>query len=163
MNKQTHTSLEIANVFIALAERDGRTLSIMQLLKLVYIAHGFSLAILNKPLIEDRIEAWKHGPVIPKIYNFFRGVFRNHSIDVAFYAAGQDGKVLMPDLTVEESNLISQVYLKYGSLSAFRLSDLTHQPGGPWEQASKRGYYEKMTDAEIKQHYSEIVSDGYGN
>ena len=40
----------------------------MKVLKLVYMAHGFNLAITDDPLINDRVEAWKFGPVIRPLY-----------------------------------------------------------------------------------------------
>ncbi|HHB81002.1 MAG TPA: DUF4065 domain-containing protein, partial [Aliiroseovarius sp.] len=62
----------IANWFVTRAERDGRPLSIMHLLKLIYVAHGWYLETRKAPLIFNRIEAWQYGPVIPDVYNAFR-------------------------------------------------------------------------------------------
>jgi antitoxin SocA-like protein len=59
----------VANEFIRLAEADGRALTPLQVIKLAYIAHGWMLALYQRPLISDSIEAWKYGPVIPTLYH----------------------------------------------------------------------------------------------
>jgi hypothetical protein len=61
--------LQIANEFISLAKERGEPLSNMKLQKLVFIAHGWSLAILNKPLFYEDVCAWRYGPVVPKLYD----------------------------------------------------------------------------------------------
>src|SRR5882762_236012 len=63
----------IANVFLALAEAEGKHLTPLQLIKLVYIAHGWYLALTQKPLISEQAEAWQYGPVIPSLYQEFKG------------------------------------------------------------------------------------------
>ncbi|MCD8455896.1 DUF4065 domain-containing protein [Xylella taiwanensis] len=40
----------------------------MQVLKLVYIAHGWHLGFRQEPLLNKRVEAWRHGPVIRSLY-----------------------------------------------------------------------------------------------
>ena len=62
----------VANHFLDLAERDGTTLNPMKIQKLVYIAHGWHLAIMEKPLIHESVEAWTYGPVIPDLYHEFK-------------------------------------------------------------------------------------------
>ena len=62
------SSITVANEFISLAKKDGYYFTPMQLLKLVYIAHGWMFGFFNEPLIDDDIEAWKYGPVIPNLY-----------------------------------------------------------------------------------------------
>ena len=53
----------VANEFIRLAKADCKSFTPSQLMKLAYIAHGWMLALYQRPLITDRIEAWKYGPV----------------------------------------------------------------------------------------------------
>ncbi len=137
---------QIANWFIARAAKDGRVMSIMWLLKLVYIAHGWRLETQDAPLFRNRIEAWRYGPVIPDIYN----VFRKQGIKVSRPAKGEGWTDILP----RDENLLEQVYEIYGKLSALRLSNLTHVAGGPWDIAMKTGgAYAPIPDELIKLHY----------
>ena len=40
----------------------------LKIQKLLYYADGINLAITGKPLFEDKIYAWPHGPVIKNVY-----------------------------------------------------------------------------------------------
>lgn len=44
----------------------------LKLQKLLYLAQGFSYAFNDKPLFDDDIEAWVHGPVVPIVYNEYK-------------------------------------------------------------------------------------------
>lgn len=136
---------QVANWFTDRALRDGRSLSIMSLLKLTYIAHGWHLETQHKPLFQNHIQAWQYGPVIPDVYN----AFRRQGINVS-------GPVPVPpaQFSTEDENLLEQIYDVYGSLGAFQLSEITHVTGGPWDIATKTGgYYATIPDELIKQHY----------
>jgi uncharacterized phage-associated protein len=136
---------QIANWFVSRSQRDGRRMSIMSLLKLTYIAHGWNLEMHSEPLFGNRIEAWQYGPVIPEVYHAFRG-----------QGIGVSGTVAAPagEISVRDEHLLEQVYSNYGKLSAFQLSELTHVDGGPWDIATKTGgYYAPIPNELIKQHY----------
>lgn len=137
---------QIAGWFVNRANRDGRTLTIMQLLKLVYIAHGWHLETSGgAPLIRNKIEAWKFGPVIPDVYN----AYRPQGINVRT-AVGNSPV----EISAHAASILEYTYNTYGSLSAQHISDLTHEAGGPWEIATKtRGYFAPITDDLILPHY----------
>jgi uncharacterized phage-associated protein len=40
--------------------------------KLVYYAQGFALALLDRPLFPQHIEAWIYGPVVPALYREYK-------------------------------------------------------------------------------------------
>lgn len=136
---------QIANWFIQRATTEGRSLSIMSLLKLVYIAHGWRLEMRNEPLIQNRIEAWRYGPVIPDVYN----TFRPQGITPRTLAQGYELPVDAEDL-----EFLEQIYQIYGRMSPMRLSDLTHVPGGPWEVATESsGWFAPISNELIQSHY----------
>lgn len=136
---------QIANWFVTRAAREGRSLSIMQLLKLVYISHGWYMEMSGAPLIRNKIEAWKHGPVIPDVYH----AFRRQGVDVSQAVSG-----FGMELNSYVEGVLEQIYQIYGKLPARRLSDMTHEPGGPWELASKRfGFFAPITNDLILSHY----------
>ena len=140
----TYDARQIAGWFIERATSDGRTLSVMSLLKLAYIANGWHLEIYNRPLFHNRIEAWRYGPVIPDMYHAFRpqGIRPTKPLDD------------YPPVCGETGDFLEQVYGIYGGMSPFRLSALTHVKDGPWDfVTSNGGTYSQIPDHLIKQHY----------
>lgn len=138
----------IANWFVNRAQQEGRQLTIMQLLKLIYISHGWHLEMQHSPLIINKVEAWKFGPVIPDVYNAFRaqGVQVQHPVPVT-------PRPIAPS----DVHLLEQIYNSYGGLSAQKLSDITHIPGGPWDQATRQlGYFAPITNDIILPHYQQL-------
>ena len=68
-------ALAIANYFIELAHKDNIDIRPLKLMKLVYIAHGYILALLDKPTDGaklEKVEAWQYGPVFPSVYYSFK-------------------------------------------------------------------------------------------
>jgi len=64
-----HTAKAVANYVLDLSEREGVEITPLKLQKMVYIAHGWHLAIRGQPLVTDEYaEAWDHGPVFPSLY-----------------------------------------------------------------------------------------------
>ena len=64
---------DVANFFIRLSLSDSEDyITNLKLNKLMYYAQGWSLARLGKPLVQNDIQAWKYGPVIPAIYHDYK-------------------------------------------------------------------------------------------
>ena len=62
-----HGSRAVANCLIERAKEEGGFVTSMRLLKLVCIAHGWNLAIRERPLVREAAGAWKYDPVIPDL------------------------------------------------------------------------------------------------
>ena len=66
-------STDIADEFLRLAAANGERLNQLQLQDLVYIAHGWRLALSGEPLTGDRPEASETGPIYRRLANVFAG------------------------------------------------------------------------------------------
>lgn len=112
------------------AARAARRLTPMQVIKLTYISHGWMLALRDRPLFGEAVEAWEHGPVIPAVY----GEYMKYG--------GGPVKVEGDEHTVmerEKQDMVEQVFRRYGHMHAFQLSGLTHQKGSPWHITRQQG------------------------
>lgn len=142
-----HDSLNIANRFLSLAEEQGDSLTPMQLLKLVYIAHGWMYGLYGRPLISDEVQAWQYGPVIPKLYDAIKH-FHSHPVQGRLYCEAKT------PLTMAEDSIVKQVYDIYGHMSGPALSRLTHMGGTPWERTYVPGSFGKAISPDlIENHY----------
>ncbi|WP_244215095.1 Panacea domain-containing protein [Pseudomonas sichuanensis] len=134
-------SIDVANHFLTL-EGEAGEISNLKLQKLVYYAQGFSLALLGKPLFEDRIEAWMHGPVVPELYRCFSLHGSNPIPAPALFEPTMFSR--------EQSRLIAEVFAVYGQYSAWKLRQLTHEED-PWRDNYQEGAFSR----EIPRHEME--------
>lgn len=143
----------VAIEFLRLAEDRGVALTPLQLMKLVYIAHGWMLGLWQRPLITNRIEAWKYGPVIPDLYHTTKE-FGSGFITGELPIRQNPRPPLLDD---DEVNLIREVSEIYGKLSGIQLSAMTHKPGTPWAETyrSDVGHIPISNDV-ISEHYRNL-------
>ena len=150
-----HDARAIANEFLKL---NGGPMNQMKLQKLVYMAHGWNLAIRNEPLVSGRFEAWDGGPVMRSIWNHIRDFgfstvngLLGRSVDKPFEES----------LTPEERGIIEHVWNKYGGFTGLQLSQMTHQPGTPWTNTYfGEGRNRPLSNDDIKQHFTELALAG---
>ncbi len=142
--------LLIAKILLKLATREDKVLTPMQLIKLVYLSHGWTLGLYGRPLIKQDVEAWKYGPVIPELYQAIKQ-----------YRSSPVREIICIEETIDEIfvDVIEQVYKIYGSFTGIELSMLTHEKDSPWEITWNSGksiisndliayYYKKMNSHE---------------
>lgn len=126
----------VANFILLLGEQRQRPISKMTLLKLMYFAHGWCLAIHNRPLVKDRFEAWKYGPVVRSVFDCFRHVKSKYVQERAKRLDFESCEwIEVPaHLRPEDQLFVEKIFLSYAYYSAFELSDMTHTEGSPWDQ-----------------------------
>lgn len=150
----------IANYFLGRASAQGVPMTPMQVIKLVYIAHGWHLGYFNSPLINERVEAWKFGPVIPSLYQ-----------ELKCYGSGPVGSMLRAPLLEEgalansgsTAALLDHVWNRYNRFNGLQLSTLTHQPDTPWAatyQPSLWASNDVIPNDLIAQHYQQKIQAG---
>ncbi|WP_333615541.1 Panacea domain-containing protein [Bacteroides pyogenes] len=157
-------ALAIANYFIDLARRDGEPIKPLKLMKLVYIAHGYMLAILGYSALNPRfnkVEAWKYGPVIPSVYHSFKH-FGNNPITerTTIFEGENDGvpTIVEPALKDErERQVCGVVWDRYRGYSDNELVTLMHGVGTPWAKVYKAGQNLPIPDEYTKAYYSYLI------
>ena len=168
------------NFFLGKAKSEGTYLTPMKAIKLVYIAHGYTLALLNHPLIDDHVEVWRFGAVIPslyhelKIYGSGRIKFlildgsNVDKLDLVVLSESElqrkyAGSEITYDFNNDEKELMEAVWEVYKSKDGIQLSELIHLPNTPWDIIwnQKGGKYERgaiIPEEIIKRHYESITS-----
>ena len=124
-------ALSVANSILDEAERQGITVTPMQLQKLIYFANGWHMEITDgEPLVSDNFEAWQFGPVLPRVYHEFK---RFGSRDITERSIFPFTENPWPcELSANQKSLVSEIVSIYGNLSGPRMSHLTHKEGTPW-------------------------------
>ena len=148
----THDARAIANLILDFADKQNVSATNMSLVKLIYFAHGWHLALSGNPLVgEEEFVAWQYGPVIKSVYRSFKE-FGDKPIKKRAYIF----EPIKNSLKIAESNfsefelkLIEDTVGTYGHLHAYRLSELTHEPGSPWDQIWSKGSQEVVLGMRI--------------
>ena len=147
-------SSKIVNRFLELAAADQGGLTPMQLLKLVFLAHGWTLGLYRRALIGDLIEAWKYGPVIPALYHDVKH-FRSAVITSLLKTAPRE------KLDEVECDIVRQVYQIYGHLTGPQLSTGTHEPDLPWDEVYDEDSWAAVIDNKrIGKYYARKAGKG---
>ena len=140
-----------ANEFLKLAQKARRSLTNMQVQKLVYIAHGFDLAVYDVPLITESVEAWPWGPVIPPLYKRLK----NHGRGPITELIGEP--VQIPEID-KSYQLVMDVWEGYGGYTAAQLSAITHRTGSPWDVTWRMEPSKVIDDALTAEYYKSLLA-----
>ena len=144
--------ITIADSILKIAKKAGKRLTPLQLMKLTYIAHGWSLGLKRGALFSERIEAWKYGPVVPDLYHATKRWGRD-----PIPLENIEGAV---DVDQDTEDFLEDVFQKYGHMNGIALSALTHKPGTPWHDVYEQGVLGiEIPDALIEKHYEKLLNE----
>ncbi len=138
------SAMEVAQYLIHLASpsesEDSDCLCHMRLQKLLYYVQGWHLAAFTATLFDERIEAWKSGPVVKDLYPRFA----HYGYQAITPREGAD-----PDtFSARQKAFIQTVWDQYRNYSATALSHMTHRES-PWVDARGGLPADATSDAEI--------------
>jgi len=121
------TALNVATWFLGNIDRSaGDSITHLKLQKLVYYAQAWSLTFLKRPLFDEELQAWAHGPVAPSVYRAFAGEGWN--------ALPVPAREIDGCFDEEQASLLAEVATVYGKFSAKELENMTHAES-PWKDA----------------------------
>lgn len=143
--------IAVANEFIVGYSRDSE-LEHMKLQKLVYCTYGWWLTENDEPLLTEAPQVWRHGPVFPSLYRILKPFGRR---DIAHPQSSNpfESPPRIDDDDVAVSTVIDWVWQRYGHLSGFALSDMTHKPGTPWHRVVVENDRRVPHDTDIPLNY----------
>jgi uncharacterized phage-associated protein len=122
-----YRALDVAVFILHRTDREGGAdVTPLKLQKLLYYAQAWSLALDDRPLFVDTIEAWEHGPVVPAVYHRFSS-YGWRPIDPPAPAE-------IPDLDERARVRVERVLSVYGELSGTQLERMSHSEA-PWREA----------------------------
>lgn len=157
----TYTPQHIANYFLDKADEDCVPVSQLKLIKLIYIAYGWNLAINGSRLFEEPIYAWKHGPVIRSIYDEFKSFGKRQITSKSKDIDLDTWEPFEPRIPSKDDDVIwvlNKVWAVYKRFEAWTLREKTHEPNGPWDKVYNADNRDvKLIDAHIQEHYAERI------
>ncbi len=144
------TAKDVADYFLAnVDEEAGDNITNLKIQKLIYYAQGFHLALNDgKPLFQERIKAWGHGPVVPELY---------HEFKVSGSAPLPKPADFDPSKYDEPTRFIlDEVWRVYGQFSPWRLREMTHEEP-PWKETATNG----VIDLELmRSYFGTLIENG---
>lgn len=128
----------------------------LKLQKLIYFAYVNLLKSTGKSLFNERILAWKHGPVVREIYE----EFRQYGSSTIPYEEDDNEIIISNDISIKPSlmrilsseepvatlDAIHKALIDYGEYTAWQLVEITHEPGKPWRKVYEEGQNHQITD-----------------
>ena len=135
------TALIVADYLILKSQQDNRPVTNKKLQKLLYYVQAWSMAIRNKEVFNDKIEAWIHGPAIRAVYLEFKQFGATPILKKI------DSKQ-MEVIDADTKKIIDDVWNVYSSFDTPYLEHLTHSED-PWQNARRGLESDMSSDKEI--------------
>lgn len=109
-----YSATQVARWILSAATRQGLSITHIQLQKILYYCQGMHVGITGKPMFNEDLCAWEHGPVVPDIYREYKPCGRD-SISVE--------PTPIPD---DVEGLINKVVADKGRVYVWDLCSQTH-------------------------------------
>ncbi|MEI7810327.1 MAG: type II toxin-antitoxin system antitoxin SocA domain-containing protein [bacterium] len=142
------TASKIADYLLIKSKKEGVPITNKRLQKLLYYIQAWHLAINKKPIFEDRIEAWIHGPAIRSIYEEYKSF-------VASPIVKEVDPKISDDLGVTNINFIDRIVKAYSIYDTATLEYMTHAEE-PWKIARQGIEANESSSNEITQDSMKI-------
>jgi uncharacterized phage-associated protein len=150
------TAIQVADWIVRFRLDAGAPVDPMSLQKLLYYAQAFHLARQGEPLFTNGFEAWRDGPVLPRVW-------RHYKENAAPFILPRKGDLktqIEPELEGELRDTVGF----FSRMTPFWLSDATHNEV-PWIEA-RSGFdaHEPsavpIPDDKIRAYYAGLLWDG---
>lgn len=126
----------IANRVLDRADEIGAKITQLQLYKIIYFAHGWYLTSEGRRLVSQDFQAWSYGPVIRVVRDAFKDFGKEPIAGRAERLDIFTGELipLEPITDQRDIDFIDKIVDFYHVYDGWKLSDMTHEEGSPWDQ-----------------------------
>lgn len=127
--EKTYDVIDIAKYVINKSIDIGKPISNLKLQKILYFIQGKFLSDLKKPAFFEDIQAWRHGPVVPKVYYEFNKYIAN---EITYKFDDVDEEIF----DKKDLQKINNVIYDKCNYDAWKLVEITHNQS-PWKNNYK--------------------------
>ncbi|MGH8673764.1 MAG: Panacea domain-containing protein [Burkholderiales bacterium] len=127
--------------------RAGKPLSVLKLMKLLYLAERRSFEKFGEPMIGDVLVSMDHGPVLSRTYNHMKGMTRSsekgweywiadragHDLDLRHRKALRSPEKDLQQLSDADLGVLEEIWKKFGRMNQWKLRDYTHRHCPEWQ------------------------------
>lgn len=147
-------SVDMAKYIVAYANHTHVGINMTKLQKLLYIAYGAALVILNKRLVNEHPQAWPYGPVFPTTRNKLR------KIDFSDINFENDSTLKKIKDNKDVAYIVDFTFKGFGDWHAYTLSQWSHQSGSPWDKTVHSENFKwgkQISDYDIRDWFKERI------
>lgn len=124
--------------------RAGKPLSVVKLMKLLYLAERRSFEMYAAPMIGDKLVSMEHGPVLSRVYNHMNGDIPSAEKGWEYWISDRAGHELalrralrspgkeLLELSDADVEVLDETWKKFGKMNQWRLRDYTHRYCPEW-------------------------------
>ena len=135
-------------------------MSLLKLMKLMYLAERRSLELHGEPLVGDRLVSMQHGPVLSRTYNHMNGALRSAEGGWESWIADRAGHMLAlrdsahlksPEtqllaLSDSDFEVLAETWSRFGQLDQWQLVDYVHKHCPEWRDPGESMFPIEMRD-----------------
>jgi uncharacterized phage-associated protein len=157
------SALTVAYQFIKLGIEHSKPVTAMKLQKMIYLAHGIYLVEQKEPLIDELIQAWQYGPVIPSVYHTLKYWGNNPITDLDPKIGFIDQKYTTVFISENVKSTINLCWEVSKDMTGAQLSKWSHATGSPWYKTYKSGILNQIIpNEEIKTFFEKTMRSENG-
>jgi uncharacterized phage-associated protein len=121
-------------------------MSILKLMKLLYLTERRSFQVYAEPMIGDRLVSMPHGPVLSMTYNHMNGELESGSGGWSDWIGSRSGNALglregcqlnspeedLLELSDSDLAILDEIWREFGHMTPFQIRDYTHEHCPEW-------------------------------
>ena len=155
-----YSCFQVACSILQSAKNQDIGVNSIKLVKLVYLCHGFYLALHGKGLVKENIEAWPYGVNIDRLYKALPKDVEQELTIFDIYQNIDKGTSVFVN-PVGDLDFINDVVKKYAALHGRALSSLTSHQIEAWKIAREISNNENVAipDSLIRMSFENYINE----